>query len=58
MNAVNIKLYNILKNDLRLSEAKAKVFIEAVHEIVAIVKAGSTGYKSIMKEDMMKLEPT
>jgi hypothetical protein len=57
MNTVNIKLYNILKNDIKLPDAKAQEFIQALDEVVqADIKNSSTEYRSLVKEDILKME--
>jgi hypothetical protein len=55
--AVNIRLYEIFKQDFKLSEAKAKEFTQVV-EAVAKEKAEGTfeSFKSSIREDFIKLE--
>jgi hypothetical protein len=57
MGSTEIKLYDIFRNDLKLSDAKAKVFAEVVQEtVINEVKHQQTEYKSQNKEDLLKLE--
>jgi hypothetical protein len=57
MNATDIKLYDIFRNDLNLSDSKAKIFAEVVHEtVINQVEHNHTIYKSQNKEDLLKLE--
>ncbi len=51
MSTVNITLYEILKNDLKLSDAKAKEFVNAIDSSSSFEK---DRYSS--KEDILKLE--
>jgi hypothetical protein len=57
MGSTEIKLYDIFRNDLKLSDAKAKVFAEVVQEtVINEVKHQQTEYKSQNREDLLKLE--
>ena len=57
MGTTEIKLYDIFRNDLKLSDAKAKVFAEIVNETISNeVKLQHTEFKSLLKEDLLKLE--
>ncbi len=57
MDTINIKLYNILKNDIKLPDAKAQEFIHALDELVqADIKNSATEYKSVIKDDLNKLD--
>ena len=57
MNATDIKLQDIFRNDLNLSDAKAKIFAKVVNEtILNEVDHKQTIYKSQNKEDLLKLE--
>ena len=57
MSATEIKLYDIFRKDLKLSDERAKIFAEVVQEAVANeVKHQKTEYKSQNKEDLLKLE--
>jgi hypothetical protein len=57
MNAVNIKLYNLLKNDLHLADAKAEEFVQALDDLFeAEVKNSATEYRSVVKEDLLRLD--
>jgi hypothetical protein len=57
MEAINIRLYEIFKQDFNLSDAKAKEFTQAVATI-AKEKADETfeSFKSSIREDFLKLE--
>jgi hypothetical protein len=55
MNTVN--LYQILKTDFKLSDEKAKEFVDAIREEVQNdIKYENSGFKSTVKEDFLKLE--
>ncbi len=57
MSTVNINLYNILKSDFKLSDAKAKEFVDAIREEVQNdIKYENTDFRSAVKEDFLKLE--
>lgn len=57
MSTVNINLYNILKADFKLSDAKAKEFVEAIREGVQNdIKYENTDFRSAVREDFLKLE--
>ena len=57
MGTTEIKLYDIFRNDLKLSDAKAKIFAEVVKETITNeVNHQNTEFKSIMKEDFYKVE--
>ena len=57
MSTINVKLYEILKNDLRLSDIKAKEFAEAIKEEVQNdIKFENSDFRSSMKEDFKQLE--
>lgn len=57
MSTVNISLYNILKSDFKLSDAKAKEFVDAIREEVQNdIKYENTDFRSAVKEDFLKLE--
>ena len=57
MSTTEIKLYDIFRKDLKLSDEKAKIFAEIVQETVMNeVKHQQTEYKSQNKEDLLKLE--
>ena len=55
MNTVNIRLYQILKNDFHLSDEKAKEFAQAINDVVS-ENASLTEFKSNIKEDLLRLE--
>jgi uncharacterized protein YpmS len=57
MNTLNIKLYNLLKNDSRVADNKAEEFVEVLNEIVhSDVKESTMEYKSIFKEDFVRID--
>ena len=57
MNTVNLNLYKILKTDFKLSDAKAKEFVDAIREEVQNdIKYENSDFKSTVKEDFLKLE--
>jgi hypothetical protein len=57
MNTVNLNLYQILKTDFKLSDEKAKEFVDAIREEVQNdIKYENSGFKSTVKEDFLKLE--
>jgi hypothetical protein len=57
METVNLRLYEIFKQDFKLSDTRAKELTQAV-EAVATEKATVTfeNYKSSFREDFLKLE--
>ncbi len=55
MNTVNIKLYQILKNDFHLSDEKAKEFAQVINEVLSENTVISE-FKSAVKEDFLRLE--
>lgn len=57
MSNVTIKLYNILKNDLKLPDAKAEEFVQAINEVAEIDK-GFIATKQDIKELELKIEQT
>ena len=57
MSAINIRLINILKKDLKLSDEKAHEFIEAIHhEISNDLKQHTSEFKSLWKDDFHILD--
>ena len=57
MSTINIKLYDILRTDFKLTEIKAKELTHAIQEVAASSsKEEFVNYKSEIKEDMLKLE--
>lgn len=57
MNTVNIKLYDIFRNDLRLPETKAKELVEAIEEAVTDnITHAQHEYKSLWKDDFNTLD--
>ena len=56
MSSINLKLYNILKNDLNLSEDKAQAFAEAIkEEVINDIRSESSEFKSLFKDDFNRL---
>ena len=59
MPALNIKLYDIARNKLKLTEADATEFVLAIEEEVQnFIKQSGSDYKSAIREDVLKLEMT
>lgn len=57
MSTINLNLYQILKTDFKLSDAKAKEFVDAIREEVKNdIKYENSDFKSTVKEDFLKLE--
>ena len=57
MNSINLSLYNFLKTEFKLSDAKAKEFAEALkEEIKNDIKYENVDFKSAVREDFLKLE--
>jgi hypothetical protein len=57
MTVMNLKLYNLLKNDLHLPDGKAEEFVQVMDDLIQGDKEKSAAeYKSLFKEDLSKLE--
>jgi hypothetical protein len=57
MSTLYIKLYNLLKNDFKVADDKAEEFVQVLNDIVhSDVKESVVEYKSVMKEDLARLE--
>lgn len=56
MSVTEIKLYGFFRKDLKLADARAKYFTEILHEIDNHSNSTVPEYKSIFKEDIMKLD--
>ena len=57
MTAVNIKRYDIFRNDLHLPETKAKELVEAIDEAVnENVNLSKYEYESLWKDDFKALD--
>lgn len=57
MATINLKLYDIARDKLKLTEADAKEFVLAIEEEVQIyIKQSGNDYKSSVREDILKLE--
>lgn len=57
MPTLNLKLYDIARDKLKLTEADAKEFALAIEEEVQnYIKQAGSDYKSSVREDILKLE--
>jgi peptidoglycan hydrolase CwlO-like protein len=57
MNANNIKLYKLLKNDLQVAENKAGEFVDVLDAIIqSDIKDSAMEYKSFVKEDLAEID--
>jgi peptidoglycan hydrolase CwlO-like protein len=57
MNANNIKLYKLLKNDLQMAENKAGEFVDVLDAIIqSDIKDSAMEYKSFVKEDLAEID--
>ena len=57
MSAIEIKLYDFFRRDLKLDDESAKIFTEVLHGSIESQTIKSTNeYKSLLKEDILKLE--
>lgn len=57
MSTINLNLYNFLKSEFNLSDAKARAFAEAIKdEIQSDIKFENSDFKSSVREDFLKLE--
>ena len=57
MSTTEIRLYDFFRKDLKLDDAKARVFTEVLNESIENQSnKTATEYKSAFKEDMLKLE--
>lgn len=57
MNANNIKLYKLLKNDLQMAENKAGEFVDVLDAIIqSDIKDSAMEYKSFVKEDLAGID--
>lgn len=57
MTPTEIKLYYFFRKDLRLDDSRAKVFAEVLCESIENqTNKTATEYKSLLKEDMLKLD--
>ena len=57
MSTIEIKLYDFFRQDLKLDDARAKIFTEVLYESIENQnKINVAQYKSIFKEDLLKLE--
>ena len=59
MNAINIKLYDIFRKDLNLSETKARELVETIDEVVKSNQEGQlkeVPTKEFVKDEFHRLE--
>ena len=57
MSTLELSLYTMLKTDLKISDERAKKYIELLEEIQGSkVKEISNEYRSIFKDDLYKVE--
>ena len=57
MGATEIKLYDIFRNDFKMSDERAKIFAEVVQDtVINEVNHQQTDFKSQNREDLLKLE--
>ena len=57
MSAINLKLYDFVKQELKLSDDKAKDFIAILKETIQEdIKASTSEYKSLWKNDFHSLD--
>jgi hypothetical protein len=57
MSTINVRLYEIFKQDFKLSDTNAREFTQAVEEL-AKEKANKTfePFKSALREDLLRME--
>lgn len=57
MNALNIKMYNLLKNNLHIADDKAEEFAQVSDDWMRSgIKDSVAEFKSVVKEDLARLE--
>jgi hypothetical protein len=57
INTVLIKLYDLFRKELNLSDEKAKAFVEAIDEVISEdVKHEQPVFKSWFKEDFQRID--
>ena len=57
MSTLELSLYQMLKTDLKISDERAKRYIEVLEEIQELkIKEVSNEYRSIFKDDIYKVE--
>ena len=57
MNANNIKLYKLLKNDLQMPDTKAGEFVDVLDAVIqSDIKESAMEYKSIIKDDLAEID--
>ena len=57
MNALNLKMYSILKNSLHIDDDHAMEFVQVSDELMrSHVKESAVEFKSVVKEDLSKLD--
>jgi hypothetical protein len=57
MNALNIKLYTLIKNNLHIPDDKAGEFVQVLDDIIHTnIKDSAMEFKSVVKEDLSQLD--
>jgi|HubBroStandDraft_1064217.scaffolds.fasta_scaffold86361_3 hypothetical protein len=57
MNSLNIKLYNLLKNNMHIPDDKAGEFVQTLDDLIrSNINDSAAEYKSFVKEDLLKLD--
>lgn len=56
MNTVSVKLFNFAKQEFKLTDDKAKEFIDLLGEMLDDIKYNGVEYKSAIKQDLSALE--
>jgi hypothetical protein len=57
MNALNIKYYNLLRNDLHIADDKALDFVQVSDDLMQYhIKNAAVEFKSLVKEDFSRLD--
>jgi hypothetical protein len=57
MNALNIKLYNLIKNNLHFPDDKAEEFVQVLDDVIySNIKDAAVEFKSLVKEDFSILD--
>ncbi len=57
MNSTNLKLYDFVQAEFKLSETKAKEFITILNDSIAEdIKTNSIEYRSLLKDDFRSID--
>lgn len=57
MSATEIKLYDFFRKDLKLDDARAKIFTEILYESIENnANKNNTHFKSVLQSDLQKME--